>query len=121
MTLAGALVVAALFGDDGVGRHERLRTELHRVQAMNETLRAQNRRLAIERRALRHDPDYIDALIRDHLGYVRSDEMIPRIEGATTYPPALRDRHSRRPNALVVARGSRLYPSRGHMPNPRMV
>ncbi|MEO1337834.1 MAG: septum formation initiator family protein [Myxococcota bacterium] len=76
IVLVGGLVGTALFGADGLVRHEQLKTELHRVRSLNDKLRAENRRLAVERRALRHDPVYIDAVIRDDLGYIRSDEVI---------------------------------------------
>lgn len=76
----GLLVVAilggALFGDDGVTRHERLRSELDHVNELNAKLAADNRRLAIEAKALRHDPGYIESAIREELGWVRNDELI---------------------------------------------
>ena len=76
----GALVVAllgvALFGENGVTRHERLRAELERINELNARLASDNKRLAIEARALRDDPSFIEATIRDELGWVRSDELI---------------------------------------------
>jgi cell division protein FtsB len=79
--MAGGLLViamlgASLFGADGVTRHERLRAELEQVNQLNGELAVENRRLAIEARALRHDPRYIEATIREELGWVRSDELI---------------------------------------------
>ncbi len=74
--LVVVLLGAALFGADGVTRHERLRNELAEVNTLNAKLAADNRRLAIEAEALRHDPGYIEATIRDELGWVRSDELI---------------------------------------------
>lgn len=76
----GALVLAllggALFGGDGVTRHEKLREELDRINGLNEKLSADNRRLAIEAKALRHDQSYIEHVIRDELGWVKSDELV---------------------------------------------
>lgn len=74
--LSIGLVSAALLGQDGVGRHDRLSAELERVRAINAELKAENRRLAVERRALRHDPGYIEAVIREDLGFVRPDEVV---------------------------------------------
>jgi cell division protein FtsB len=71
-----ALLGAALFGEDGVTRHEKLRAELDRVNELNARLAADNKRLATEARALRDDPGFIEATIRDELGWVRGDELI---------------------------------------------
>ena len=76
----GVLVVAllgvALFGEDGVTRHEKLRAELEQVNELNEKLATDNKRLAIEAKALRQDPDFIETTIREELGWVRSDELV---------------------------------------------
>ena len=76
----GVLVVAllgvALFGEEGVTRHEKLRAELEQVNELNAKLAADNKRLTIEAKALRHDPDFIEATIREELGWVRSDELV---------------------------------------------
>lgn len=78
--IGGGLVVsflgAALFGEEGVARHEKLRGELLKVRSMNEQLRQENRRLRIETEALRDNPEYIEQVIRDELGWVRSDEIV---------------------------------------------
>jgi cell division protein FtsB len=71
-----ALLGAALFGGDGVTRHEKLRSELEHVNELNAKLAADNKRLTIEAKALRHDPDYIEATIREELGWVKSDELV---------------------------------------------
>lgn len=70
------LLLAGLLGADGVGRHERLKAELKRVQEINSALEVENARLAAERRALRHDPAYIDRVIWDDLGYIRDDQVV---------------------------------------------
>lgn len=76
----GALVLAflggALFGGDGVTRHEKLRKELDRINRLNSELSRSNRRLAVEAKALRHDPAYIEQVIRDELGWVKGDELV---------------------------------------------
>src|SRR5690349_9942825 len=70
------LLSSALFGADGVTRHEKLRAELESVNQLNQKLAADNRRLSIEAKALRNDPAFIEATIRDELGWVKSDELI---------------------------------------------
>jgi cell division protein FtsB len=74
--LVVALLGAALFADDGVTRHERLRSELEHVNELNAKLAADNKRLAVEAKALRQDPQFIEATIREELGWVRSNEVV---------------------------------------------
>lgn len=80
MFLGSALVLgligSALFGDEGVSKHDKLRSELRNVQALNAELREENRRLRLEAEALRDNPAYIEHVIRDELGWVRSDELV---------------------------------------------
>jgi cell division protein FtsB len=70
------LVGSALFGDDGVVRHEQLREQIRSVEQLNEDLLRENDRLRAEARALRHDPAYVESVIRDELGYVRPGELV---------------------------------------------
>src|SRR5687768_11834675 len=70
------LVSAALLGSRGVARHEKLRDELARVEQLNESIRTENHRLREQSRALASNPEYIESVIRDELGYVRADELV---------------------------------------------
>ena len=70
------LIGAALFGEDGVVRHERLNERLERVQTLNDDLKSENGRLKIEANALRHDPEFVEHVIRDELGWVKDDEVV---------------------------------------------
>ena len=70
------LVGAALFGSKGVAKHEQLKSELARVEALNIRLRTENGRLAVEARALKDDPDYVESVIRDELGWVRPNVLV---------------------------------------------
>lgn len=70
------LVGGALFGSDGVVRHERLSEELNHVKELNADLERDNAQLKREVEALRHDPEHLELVIRDELGWVRSDEVI---------------------------------------------
>lgn len=76
---AGAVVWfvgAALFGADGVARHEKLEAELAHVAELNAAVASDNRRLAAEAKALRNDKRYLERVIRDELGWIRSDEVV---------------------------------------------
>ena len=76
----GALVVlligAALFGSDGVVRHEQLSDEVRRTQALNDKFARENEQLRLVAAALRNDPEYVEDVIRDELGYVGDKELI---------------------------------------------
>ena len=74
--LSIVLVGAALLGEHGVLRHEKLREELAHAKTLNDGLEADNRRLRAEAEALRSDPEYVESVIRDELGFVRKDELI---------------------------------------------
>lgn len=80
--LSIALVAAALLGEHGVLRHEKLREELGDVGTLNTSLETDNARLRREAEALRTNSEYVEAVIRDELGWVRKDEVI------FIFPPA---------------------------------
>jgi cell division protein FtsB len=74
--LSVLLVGLALFGDDGVTRHEKLREELRRIQGLNAQLDADNAALRAEATALKEDPEHLEVVIRDELGWARRDAVI---------------------------------------------
>ena len=70
------LLCAALLGGDGISRHERLSEELRRIKSINNDFKEKNIRLREEANALRTDENYVESVIRDELGWVRSDEIV---------------------------------------------
>jgi cell division protein FtsB len=74
--LSIALVLAAVIGQHGFSKHDKLRAELEGVRALNESLRSENVRLRREAKALNSSPEYIEAVIRDELGFVKNDEIV---------------------------------------------
>jgi len=83
-----ALVVAALFGDRGMLH---LIAQKERAEALAreiEDLRTENRRLASDIVALKHDPGAIERLAREQLGLARPGETVFLIrEGAASEGP----------------------------------
>ena len=75
-TIVVALLCSALLGDDGIVRHERLSEELRRIRSINKDFTKTNARLRNEVQALRTDNAYVESVIRDELGWVRSDEIV---------------------------------------------
>lgn len=76
VVLSLGLVASAMFGANGIERHEKLKGELDNVRTLNDGLKADNVRLRGQAKALRSDPEYIESVIRDELGYVKKDEMV---------------------------------------------
>jgi len=71
-----ALLCAAVMDDDGISRHERLSEELRRIRHINQDFQQKNLQLRDEAQALRTDGQYVESVIRDELGWVRSDEVV---------------------------------------------
>lgn len=76
LALVMFFVIGAIVSDDGIGRHEMLEAELAKVTALNKSIGAENRELARQADALRGDRRYVEGVIRDELGWVRSDELV---------------------------------------------
>lgn len=74
--LVVSFIGAALLGEEGVTRHERLRDELRGVQQMNDKLAQDNARLEREVEALESDERFIESVIRDELGWVAPNEVV---------------------------------------------
>lgn len=70
------IFAAALSGEDGVRRHEALRDNIQTLNQQNRALQEENRELARQVRALSSDEAYIQATIRERLGWVRENELM---------------------------------------------
>ncbi|MFW6369451.1 MAG: FtsB family cell division protein [Myxococcota bacterium] len=75
------LAVLSASGERGLRRVHRFVGEVARIEELNETLRAENARLAKEIEALRNDPAAAEAVARDDLGLIRPGEKVYRFEG----------------------------------------
>lgn len=99
-SVAVVLVAAAMWGERGWVRHERLRRELGALRAENESLEQGNRRLRRQTEALRHDEDFIEMTVRDELGWVRPDEKV------FYFPPTPRAAGPASPSSIRAAPAS---------------
>jgi cell division protein FtsB len=79
--LALVLAVVSAASERGLRRVHRLSGEVARIEALNADLEAENRRLALEIEALRHDTAALESVARDELGLVRPGERVFRFEG----------------------------------------
>lgn len=93
------LVGAGLLGSHGVIRHEKLRDELANVRSLNQGLALENRKLRSQSRSLVDHADYIEAVIRDELGWVRRDEMV------FIFPSGVGDESGSEPRGAGTPRG----------------
>lgn len=73
--LVMALVGAAIFGSEGIVHHEKLAEDLGHTRELNSDLERQNAVLAREVKAFAND-EQVERVIRDELGWIRSDEVI---------------------------------------------
>jgi len=65
-----------IFGDDGLGRVDRLDTELRQIRQENGKLEAMCAELRRRLDAYRTRPGYLEDVARDELGLVRPDELV---------------------------------------------
>ncbi len=65
-----------VYARSGLARTLQLRRDLHGLRARNAELRADNERLSREAEALRSDPDAIERVAREELGWVLPGEVI---------------------------------------------
>jgi cell division protein FtsB len=70
------LVAVALFGTDGVARHEQLRSELQTMEQWNQKLSLENKNLRSDIDGLRNDRTYIESVIREELGFITKDDIV---------------------------------------------
>ena len=71
-----------------IQQNERMRREKLRLEMELEKETEKSKQLKAEIEALRNDPKTIERLMREKLGYARSDETVVRFEPATTNAPA---------------------------------
>lgn len=78
-----ALLLSAVVGvplrileDEGLPRYRLLKHELTEIDAENEALTREVKRLARDVEALRTDPEQLERIARDELGMVKADELI---------------------------------------------
>jgi cell division protein FtsB len=73
-----ALVLNCLFGRSGPRDLLRLSAERAHMIEENSRLRDENKRLEAQIIQLRTDPNYLQRMIREELGYSRPDELVYR-------------------------------------------
>ena len=67
-----------------IHQNERMRSEILRLDTQLQKEEAKSRQLKAEIEALRNDPQTIERLTREKLGYARPDETVVRFESPAT-------------------------------------
>lgn len=78
----GLLAVFAIFGSRGWRHLQRLQLKQERMEALAVRLEQQNARLREHLRRVETDDGYLERMVRERLGWVRSGEMVYRVEEA---------------------------------------
>ncbi len=71
-----------------IQQNEQMRRRIDKLDAELEKQRQQSRQRQAEFDALRNDPQTVERLARDKLGYARTNETVIRFEPATGTPPS---------------------------------
>jgi cell division protein FtsB len=70
-----------------IQQNERMRADIMRLQTQLQIEEASSKQLQAEIDALRNDPNAIERLARERLGYARPGETVIHFEPATTNNP----------------------------------
>ena len=70
-----------------IQQNERMRADIMRLQTQLQIEEASSKQLQAENDALRNDPNAIERLARERLGYARPGETVIHFEPATTNNP----------------------------------
>lgn len=77
----GTLLLAIIFGDQGLADLQLLKKKLGTLVEKNEKMERENFSLHSEIDRLRHDPEFIENVARKELGMIRKDEVIFKLKG----------------------------------------
>jgi cell division protein FtsB len=86
LAFVGALALASALDPNGLGKHLRLAGEARRVEGENRELGVEIARLRREAKALAGDSSALERAAREELGYVRSGELVFKLEGEGSAP-----------------------------------
>ncbi len=70
------LIANFMFGEMGVIKYYRMKTQYNTLTRDIATLKQDNAKLAREVRALKTDPDHLEQIARDKLGLARQGEIV---------------------------------------------
>ncbi|HTY88999.1 MAG TPA: septum formation initiator family protein [Candidatus Acidoferrum sp.] len=70
-----------------IRQNERLRREILRLDGQLQQEEARSKKYQADIEALRNDPQTVERLIREQLGYARTNETVVRFEPAATNRP----------------------------------
>ena len=77
----GVLLLAIIFGDQGLADLQLLKNKLNAFNQKNEKIERENFSLYGEIERLKNDPEFIENVARKELGMIRRDEVIFKLRG----------------------------------------
>lgn len=86
--LIGAVVVSAIWGDNGLLARYQLQVELESNQAELAALDRENQRLLRELSLIERDPVVVERILADELHWGREGAVLYRFDDEPTEPPA---------------------------------
>jgi cell division protein FtsB len=90
LVVVAILILIALAYTDPIQQNERRRREIDRLNVELKKEEETSRRLRAEIEALRNDPQTVSRLVRETLGYAKSNETVIRFEPASNHLPGSR-------------------------------
>jgi len=72
----GYLLLSLLFGEMGLLKFIKMKQTYAKIQRENHTLKEENEKLGRKIRMLKTDPDVIEQIARDRLGFAKEGELI---------------------------------------------
>ncbi len=81
-------IAYTLISPGGESKVAKLDAELRKIQAHNQKLSQNNRRLVLEVDALKRRKDYLERIAREELGLIRKDEVVLQLP-APARPPKM--------------------------------
>ena len=81
-------IAYTLISPGGESKVAQLEAELRKIQAHNQRLAQDNRRLVLEVDALKHRKDYLEKIAREELGLIRKDEVVLQLPAPVRSPAA---------------------------------
>jgi cell division protein FtsB len=90
LVAAAVLALIALAYKDPIQQNERLRREIDQLTLEQKQQENIARQLRAEIDALRNDPQTVTRLVREKLGYAKTNETVIRFEPVGSNPPSRR-------------------------------
>jgi len=87
LVVIAVLLLIGMWNLPLIQQNERMRADILRLQAQLQIEEAKSKKLQAQIDQLRNDPNAVERLAREKLGYARPGETVIRFESPTNAPP----------------------------------